>query len=472
MKKILYFIASLALVSCNQNMEIEQARRTVPFSLTADTDTVLTKTYSPGSWTRFENRVRWSNNDKLSVFDNLSDKSNEFTITNGRDYTSDFTGHIAEGSEATFALYPYNAGNKVDNPAEPGIFTINPAPQATFDAPNVFSIINTRHYAMGKVVGNKVFMKGMMGMLKLTFPKNGRTFNDGSQQDETDMASITVYTNEISSGVDKDAANSAIHPITGTIDVYWDDEKDIPVASISTEAAGTYTKKIDSLVLFPKNKVISDVEYRYAGYYVVDVIPQTYEGFRIIAKDKYGKRKAYLTKQTFTIGRNEILDLGGFTVDAGTEMVELNFFDNPFELDQHKGNLGTGETWDTYSVNKDSSVDGLTWHVSGQCFHNTTKGVDCIQLAVHGKITIPKKEGYRPVSVLVYIKNTANTNYKQMNLFKGEQKLFSQYSHLYLPSVFPLGKKELTAEDDIIVENTSNNTQIKNIVVGYVPVSE
>lgn len=58
-------------------------------------------------------KVHWLENDRISVFDNISNANGEFVVGEPDGAKADFTGYTSEEASTYYALYPYNASNKM-----------------------------------------------------------------------------------------------------------------------------------------------------------------------------------------------------------------------------------------------------------------------------------------------------------------------------------------------------------------------
>lgn len=163
MKKINIFFAAALLLSAScakeQIPSVSNEPKLVEKTFVADAG--MTKTSLADG-----KKVVWTAGDKISVFDNASNKNNPFESSSINGNSAYFTGYVAEGAKEYVAVYPYRYGTSYDATNKKITTTypiIQKAVKGSFD--------NNLNVSVAVSNGETLQFKNIGALLKVTIPK-------------------------------------------------------------------------------------------------------------------------------------------------------------------------------------------------------------------------------------------------------------------------------------------------------------
>lgn len=167
MKKNLTLICAAAcvLAACTKTTAPEAPESGLqPFTLSASSE-IGARTYAGASVNNSVATVIWTSDDELSVFDSAGN-NNEFAMDpDGKGKAAaDFTGSIAAGSTAQYAMFPYDKDASIDG-------DIITATVKTFQGhSNATSFGKSANLAIGSIAGSSVELKNACGLIRFVVP--------------------------------------------------------------------------------------------------------------------------------------------------------------------------------------------------------------------------------------------------------------------------------------------------------------
>ncbi|MGM9763469.1 MAG: fimbrillin family protein [Candidatus Cryptobacteroides sp.] len=160
-KSYLILAAAMVLaVSCAKEQSPSASNEPVLVAKTFTAGGPQTRTSLSGK------QVLWTEGDKISVFDNQSNKNNAFESSNQKGNSALFSGYVTEGATEYVAVYPYKSGTTFDS-ANMKITTAFPIIQKAVKGG--FDTNVNLMYAVSE--GETLEFKNVCALMKVTIPE-------------------------------------------------------------------------------------------------------------------------------------------------------------------------------------------------------------------------------------------------------------------------------------------------------------
>ena len=335
MKKNLTLICAAALVfaACTKTTAPEAPESGLqPYTLSAGFSEMESRTYAGTSPGNAVATVIWTSDDELSVFDSAGN-NNEFAMDpdDKGNAAADFTGSIAAGSTAQYAMFPYESGATIDGDI------ITATVKTSQSSSNATSFGKSANLAIGKVAGSTTELKNTCGLIRFVVPN------------------MHVRSVKISC---KEGEN-----LTGK--AKFDLSTGVPVLSEVVEGSNSVT--------FGSSKIL------YASSFFACVLPGTYHGINVTITMEDGTIKNMGDPESTAplgVERAKVTDLGILSVVAD-KVLTLNFFDNSAFTSEIPASSPTENGTTNYTdAEGNTYVLGITdYDGGGKYFYSDGKGL-------------------------------------------------------------------------------------------------
>lgn len=303
MKKSYIFIAAaMAMVaaSCAKEQIPAGENEPVLVSKTFSADLNLTKT------SLVEGRkVYWTEGDKISVFDNVSNANNPFESSNIAGGSALFSGYVADGATEYVAVYPYKYGtsyNATDRKITVDLPLSQKAVKGSFD--------NNLNISVAVSDGEVLDFKNVCALLKVTVPES-----------MTNVRSISLTSSTYLSGKTEVTVSQ-----DGTFSVAGNTNSNNSFKEINLDNGGAAME---------------------AGDYYFVVMPGTYTKIYLGITTTDNELYTRYSNSSLTIESNNVINLGEVPASGSKAFKLTNLPDGPISL-LDKWTIGWEVTDETY----------------------------------------------------------------------------------------------------------------------------
>ena len=395
MKKNLTLICAAALVfaACTKTTAPEAPESGLqPYTLSAGFSETESRTYAGTSPDNAVATVIWTSGDALSVFDSAGN-NNEFAMDpdDKGNAAADFTGSIAAGSTAQYAMFPYDKDASIDGDI------ITATVKTSQGHSNATSFGKSANLAIGSIEGDAAVLKNTCGLIRFVVPN-------------MHVRSVTISCKEGET-------------LTGK--AKFDLSTGVPVLSEVVEGSNSVT--------------FGNATKIYASSFFVCVLPGTYHGIKVTITMDDGATVKYMGDSESTaplvVERAKVTDLGILSVVAD-KVLTLDFSTNEvFTTEIPTTNVS--EVGTTDYTDAEGNVYKLIVSASGGAYRYSGTG---LMLTPRGKafLEAPVISGMHLCAFGVSSWNTSGTVTRDMYVYGGDGTTFSKLFKWLLPLLVSL----------------------------------
>lgn len=256
------------------------------------------------------NKVVWTAGDKISVFDDVSNKNNPFESSSINGNGAYFTGYVADGATEYVAVYPYRYGTSYDATKKKIIIDLpirQKATKGTFD--------NNLNISVAVSDGETLNFKNIGALLKVTIPEG-----------MTNVRAVSLTSSTYLSGKTEITLNG-----DGTLSVAGNTSANNAFKEINLDNGG---------------------EAMAPGDYYFVVMPGTYQKIYLGITTTENKLYTRYSNSTMTVKSNQVINLGNVPSSGSKNFKLTNLPDRPISL------------LDTWNIGYEASAGYATKEVS------------------------------------------------------------------------------------------------------------